>query len=268
MAKREEVEQELVIDWRHICLSLLRKSWLIAVVGAVFALVAFIYTSFFVTPKYSSSVLLYVNNKSFSIGGSSVSISAADLSASQSLIDTYSAILKTRTTMEEVAEEAGLDYSYRTLDSMVSISKIEGTEIFRVTVTSADAKEAAHIANCISRVLPLRVEDIIDGSSMRIVDSAVVNPTKVSPNITTSVIQAFTIGILLCVMLIVLLAIIDDTIRSEDHLTRTYDIPILGRIPELNPDERASGKKSGYGYGYGSYGYGSYGYGHGHGHKS
>ena len=236
MGKNENNEHELVIDWLYMLKSLVKHAWIILLVGVLFGVVAFVYTVTSVTPKYSSSVMLYVNNKSFSLGNTSVSISAADLSASQSLIDTYITILKNRTTMEEVAAKAGSSYSYGQLLSMVSTSKIEGTEVFRVTVTSHDPNEAAHIANCISEVLPERIEDIIEGSSMRIVDSAIVNTTKVSPNVTSEVIKFFFIGAFIAAAVIILLSIIDDTIRGEDYILQTYNVPILSKIPDLTFD--------------------------------
>lgn len=247
MRKNEQNETEIVIDIKHIIAVLLKFAWLIAVVGILAGTVTFAYFSNYVTPKYASSVMLYVNNKSLSVSGS-ISISAADLSASQSLIDTYMVILNNRTTMEEVIERAEVDYTPAQLKSMISSHKMEGTEIFTVTVTSHDPYEAAHIANCISEVLPHRIEDIIDGSSMRIVDSAVVNLRKVSPDISGKTMRAIIIACMGTAALVVLLSFFDDTIRDESFLTENYDLPILSRIPDLKAS--ASHSKRGYGYYY------------------
>ncbi len=252
-------EQEIIIDWKYLLKSLLKRAWIIILAGVIFGVSALVYTAGFVTPKYSSSVMLYVNNKSFSLG-SSVSISAADLSASQSLIDTYIGILKTRTTLEEVADKSGLDYSYGEISAMLSTGKVEGTELFRVTVTAEDPTVAAQIANTISEVLPERIEDIIDGSSMRIVDSAIVNKGKVSPDITGNVIKLFIIGCILAAAAVVALTMLDDTIRAEDYLLQTYDVPILSKIPDLTAGDSGSGYKYKYKYAYHYGGYGKQAY--------
>ncbi|MBO5879550.1 MAG: hypothetical protein J6Q68_03255 [Clostridia bacterium] len=259
MAKKREGEQEIIIDWRHLLIALLKKSWLILLTGVLCAIMMIAYTMFFVTPKYASSVMLYVNNKSLHLGNVDFSISASDLSASQSLIDTYIVILRNRTTMEEVAEEAGVDYHYSKLLGMISTSKVEGTEVFKVTVTSEDPHEAAHIANCIANILPARIADIIDGSSMKVVDSAIVNSSKVSPDITGEGIKAFAIGCVVMTLIVAFFAIIDDTIRSEDYVTQTYDLPILAVIPDFDNKGRSGYYKRGYYYKrsyYKSYGYG------------
>ena len=148
--------------------------------------------------------------------------------------------------MEEVIERSDIDYTPDQLRGMISSKKLEGTEIFTVTVTADDPYEAAHIANSISEVLPHRVEDIIDGSSMRIVDSAVVQPGKISPNITQKTAIGFVFGCALAAALIVLITMFDDTIRDEDYLSDNYPLPILSCIPDLNGT--ASNDKYKYGY--------------------
>ena len=224
MLKKEKEERELTIDWRHLSLSLLRKAWLIVITGILFGMFSIFYNSFFVAPKYSSSVLLYVNNKSLSLGQIDVSMSASDLSASQSLIDTYIVILNSRETLEEVAELAGVEYSYEQIKGMVTTAKKEGTEIFEVIVTTEDPYEAQHIAACISEILPDRIEEIIDGSSMRIVDEAVVNTSKVAPSITRSAIKAFAIGVLIMILAVSVWAIVDPlraTVQNLKSVGRT-----------------------------------------------
>lgn len=249
MSKNEGNDVELVVDTRALLLALLKRAWLILIVGVICGVAALVYTVFAVTPKYSSRVMLYVNNTT-EIGN--VSISAADLSASQSLIDTYIVILKNRTTMQGVAQklqeepkyETKQQYTWGQLLSMISTGEYEGTEVFYVTVTCDDPDDAAKIANALSEVLRERIADVIDGSSMRVVDSAIPNATKVSPNVTSSVLVAFLIGCAAVALVIVIYVIFDDTIRTEEHLTSTYDIPILARIPDLNADP----SKARYGY--------------------
>ena len=103
-----------------------------------------------------------------------------------------------------------------------------------MTVTCEDAEHASILANVISEVLRERIEDIIDGSSMRIVDSAVPNSSKVSPNVSGNVLVAFLVGCAVVALAVILYVIFDDTIRTEEHITGNYDIPILARVPDLD----------------------------------
>ncbi len=247
----ERNTQEFVIDIKTLARVLWRRAWIILLVGALVATAVFVYTSYFVTPKYSARVMLYVNNRNTVDGDGN--ISASDLSAAQSLVDTYIGILKTRTTMEKVAEKSALAYAPAQLMSMTSASEVEGTELFTVTVTCTSAAEAAVIANSIADVLPARVESTIEGSSMRVVDYAEVNNTKVSPNITSSTVIGALLGCFAAAALFVVLAVLDDTVRDDDYLTNTYGVPVLSRIPSLSFDEEDGRRYGNYGY---SYGYG------------
>lgn len=241
MYKKDRKQQEYYyIDLIHIFRTLWRKAWAILAIGVLSGVITLVGTLFLVTPKYSSAVMLYVNNRSLSLGSTSVSISASEISAAQSLVDTYIVILKNRTTMSEVAERCGVDRTYGELMEMVEAKPITGTEVFKVTVTSDDPNEAALIANCIADVLPERIEDIIEGSSMRIVDSAVVNESKVSPNVTKNTSVATVLGCFFAAILFAVIALFDDTVQGEEYISRSYDIPILAKVPYISSEKRSA----------------------------
>ena len=111
---------EMEIDIQRLIAALLNKAWLIGIVSVLCALLMFAGTFFFVTPKYQSAAMFYVNNNSFSLGETSLSISSADISASRGLVKSYIVILETRQTLNEVIDYAGVDLTYGQLRSMLS----------------------------------------------------------------------------------------------------------------------------------------------------
>ncbi len=230
-----------VIDLMHIFTQLLRKLWLVVLAGIVGASVGFCVSSFGIAPKYSSQVMLYVNNSSISLGSTSFSISASEITAAKSLVNTYAEILKTRTTLEKVAEKAHTEkkYTYEQLASMINASPVGETEIIRVKVTCGNPLEAAEIANTIAEVLPERISEIIDGSSMEVVDYAVPKLTKVSPSITNYTTMGFAIGAVLAVFVIVLFVVLDNTVQDDEYVIQNYGYPILAKIPDLLDSEAA-----------------------------
>ena len=234
MEKQNNTVMELyTIDILHVARYLLKKMWVIALSALAVGLVSFLFFAFLVAPKYSSSIMLYVNNSSFSLGNTSFSISSSEITAAQSLVKTYGEILNNRTTLERVIEKTNVDYDYETLSKMVKSSLSNNTEIMKVTVTSEDPYEAAKIANCIAEVLPIRISEIIDGASMEVVDAAVPNKNKVSPSITKNTVIGALIGAVLACMFLALNAILDDTIHNEEYVINTYNYPILAKIPNL-----------------------------------
>lgn len=236
------------IDIVHILKCLWKRAWLIALVSILTAAIAFSYAFFFVPPKYSSAVKLYVNNTSVSLGNSKISITPSEISAAQSLIKTYIAILKSRSTLEAVIERADVDYTVRQLYSMITAGSVNDTEIMLVTVTTTNPEIACKIANVIAKVLPIRISEIIDGSSMEVVDSAVSNKAKVSPNFTKYAFAGFALGFIMMIGIIIIIDSLDDTIHDDDYILNQYGCPVLGKVQNLN---LSSSKSYKYNYYYG-----------------
>ena len=227
-----------LIQWLK---ALWRKAWAIVLAAAIGGGAAFSVAAFMVTPLYETEALMYVNNSSFSVGSTSFSISNSELSAAQNLVDTYIIILKSRTTLNAVIEEAGLDYSYSQLKSMLHAEAVNGTEVFSVRVTSSNPAEAELIANTITHVLPDAIADVVDGSSVRIVDYAVIPSTKSSPSVTLYTAVGLLIGVALMCLIITIQEMTDNLIHSEDYLLETYELPVLAVVPDL-----VNSKSSGY----------------------
>jgi capsular polysaccharide biosynthesis protein len=233
------------IDLAHIVKTLLHRAWMIALSGFLAAVIGFVISAFIITPTYSSSVMLYVNNSSFSLGNTNFSITSSEITAAQNLVRTYSEILNNRTTLERVIDKTGVPYNYKELSKMIVAAPSNDTEIMMVIVTTEDPYEAAKIANCIAEILPIRVSEIIDGASMEVVDSAIPELQKVAPSITTYTAVGLVLGVLLSIIALVIFALMDDTIHDEDYVLQNYNSPILAKIPNLI---NSGGKRYGYYY--------------------
>lgn len=221
------------IDLAHIVKTMVQKAWVIALVGFLAAAIGFSLSAFVITPTYSSSIMLYVNNSSFSLGNTSFSISSSEITAAQDLVKTYGEILNNRTTLERVIDKTGVSYTYRELSEMIVAEPSNDTEIMKVTVTTDDPYESARIANCIAEILPVRVSEIIDGASMEVVDSAIPELEKVAPSITLYTAIGLALGVLIACAGLVIAALRDDTIHDEDYVLQNYDCPILAKVPNL-----------------------------------
>ncbi len=250
MAVRKE-NDEIEID----LLALVKVLWSRALVLVLTALITgaatFAVTAFLIKPKYEATAAMYVNNSSFSFGSTSFSISSSELTASNSLVATYIFILESRTTLEDVIAAADLPYSYEQLSKMITTEAVTGTAAFNVTVESESPVEAELIANTIAKLLPDRIAEIVDGSSVRIVDYAIVPAHRSSPSFVKNTALGVLMGLFLSAAVVTVQYIVNeqtnDVITSADDLKALYpDIPVLALIPDM----RLSEKK---GYYYSSY---------------
>ena len=230
------------IDILKILEGMVRRFWVIVLCMILCGGIMFSAAAFYIAPEYESSVLIYVNNSSFSVGATSFSISASEISAAKSLVETYRVILKTRATLNDVIRLGDLLYTYDELVGMITAESVNDTEVFSVTVTARDPYEAEHIANTIARVLPDKIANIVEGSSVRIVDYAVVPSEKVSPSIRKFTLVGLLVGLLISAGTIAVIELMDDRITSESYLLENFsDIPLLSVIPDMTA-ERSGGQ--------------------------
>ena len=227
---------ELEINLRDLISVVLKRWWLILLATLLGGVILFGYASATYVPTYKSTAKMYVNNVSSDSSGNKVTTSQGDLIASKALVDTYCEILRSRRTLETVIAEAGLDYSYEQLLSMLSCGSVNETEVFYISIVSEDCIEAKEIVNTIVKVLPDKITGIIDGSSVRTVDSAD-NGVKLSSGIALKTVLGAAIALILaCAFFFVYDVIINDTLQSDEWLTDIYDeeIPLLAVIPDVN----------------------------------
>lgn len=227
--------EEMEIDLLRLLQALWRKAWAIILAAVIFGAGSLGFTAMFVTPLYKAEALMYVNSSNISLGGAKVSISQAELSAAQTLVDTYIVIMNTRTTLEEVISQSGIPYTYEEIieSEMIQAAAVNGTEIFKIEVTSPDPQEAELIANTIAQVLPEKIASIVEGSSARIVDYAVVPVEQDSPSLVKNTLIGAVLGFVLACGVVVVLELMDEQIHDSDYLQQTYDIPVLAVIPDL-----------------------------------
>lgn len=232
----------LVIDFGRLLNALISNVWRIGIVVLLCGMLAMLGSTLLLTPMYSASVSFYVNNK-YDVGNNSnnqnTSLSSGDIVTSKNLVNTYIVVLKTRDTLLDVIDYADLDRSYSELSGMISAASVDGTEIFRVTVSSEDPKEAEVIANAIAHVVPDRIGSIIKGSSAEVVDHAVVPNSPYSPNHTKNTLLGLLIGFVASALVVILIEIFDVTIRNEDDIKNYCRYPVLASVPDmLNVSEK------------------------------
>ena len=240
MEKTQQVnvnDGEVEIDLLELAKALWHRAWVIALATVVAGAAALATAFFLVTPLYKSSAMMYVNNSSISVGSTQVDLS--DLTAAQSLVDTYVVILQTRGTLEQVIEQTGVPYDYEELSEMIEAEPVNSTEVFEITVTSPDPQEAELIANTIAQLLPVRIADIVEGSSVKIVDYAIVPSEKDSPSLARWTLIGLVLGFVVSCAVICFLKVFDQQIRSEDYVRDTFHLPLLAAVPDLSAKDRA-----------------------------
>ena len=245
------MEKTKEINIQELLYAILNKIWLVIIAALVGGIGMFVVTENFITPMYSSSITMYVNNSSKVHGEDLITaITSSDLATSERLVATYVSILRSNTVMEKVSEEVfqntGVRVSAGKIKSTMTAAAINETEVFTVRISYHDPQMAATLANAIATVAPAEIAEIVEGSSTKVVDYAKVPTAPYEPNTSTNTFLGFAAGMMLAVALIVIGELLDGRVRGEEDLAQLSSAPVLGVIPDFEMEN-----EKGYGYGYG-----------------
>ena len=229
------VSEERVLDLHRVFRVLLKRAWIIIAVAVVSGLAAFFYTSWFVTPIYRASFSAYVNNRMVSEG--EIKTSSSDMSASMDLLYVYQDIITSRSVLLEAVRYCD-STDFGEVERLVQCSVSSNAPILRVYVESVDPVLAYQLACAIEKVAPDHVKAVVDGSSMRTIDSPRVSTNPVSPNISESTTYAVLLGLIVSILAVVVSDMIHDKVQSPEELEARYDLPVIGRIPDMHMPEK------------------------------
>ena len=229
-------DDEIEIDLRELFFALKKRILILVAALAAGAVLAGAYTKLLVTPIYSATSTMLVLTKETTLS------SLADLQIGSQLTQDYSMLITSRTVLQDVIDNLGLDMDYKTLESNISINNPEDTRILEITVTDSDPEMAKNIVDELSQVSSEFIGDQMEVVPPKIVEEGEVPETQTSPSMRRNVMMGALAGLVLAAGVIVVLTVMDDTIKSEDDIGRYLGIPTLATVPDRK--DYISGKPS------------------------
>ena len=223
-------EDVLEINLIPLLLHLLKKIWIILLVALVCGALAFSATKLFIKPTYRCGFTAYVNNKLAT--KDSDLLTASDVNAAKEIVKTYANILKSNTVLASADEAFDIKYSVEELKRMIETEIQSETEIIQVSVVAKSPEDAYAIASAIASTSPKIMADIVEGSSMKIVEYPQVPKSIYQPSYVKYAALGFLGGFLLAVAFFAIRYIRDDTITDESELENRLNATVLGVIPD------------------------------------
>ena len=202
---------------------LLGKIHLILIAGLIGAVIAWIWVSGMVTPVYQATSKIY-------IAGSDTTISLSDLQLGSTLATDYQEVFRIWHVHEMVDERLGLDYSYSKLQGMVSVSNPKNSHLLYINVRSSDPEEAKLLADTYAEVVQDYIANKMELRKPQILEKARTPWSPVYPKVRETVFKGFLAGALGMLVLLALIFLLDDRIRSADDITRAAGLPTFGVV--------------------------------------
>lgn len=241
-------------DIRTMLLLLLHKLWFIISALLISGSATCLISKYVLTPQYSSYTTVYVNNR----GEEDVNTRDAknhkanlnDLQASQTLLNTYIAVLQSDSVMEKIkiklqnsctAEELLQAFNVSQIKDddikkSFSMAAVDNTEVLKITATTGSPEISAKICNIIAEIAPDFLTRIVGAGSVEIIDLAQVNSIPSSPKILKNTFIGMICGMIVAIFIIFLVDSCDNKIKDPKSLSKKYNKAILSRVQNWQID--------------------------------
>lgn len=240
--KNTEVDNEVQIDLLEVFFYVWERIWVVILCALMCGAAGYICSNYFMTEYYESTTTIWV------MGGSSEtssSISYSDIQANTQMANDYIQIITSRTVLEKVIAQQGLDVTVADLKSRISATKKTDTRMIDITVTDTDPLRAQAIANTVYEVAAERIVEVIklDNIAVTRVDEASLPAGPSSPSVKKYTLLGTLAGAFVSIILIIILFMLDDTIKTDEDVEKYLGISPLASIPQM--DESGKEKKNG-----------------------
>lgn len=230
---------EIEIDLWALFAAIRDKIVIIIMAAMTGAFLAYLGTALLITPTYDSTTKIYVLNKQ---DNNTTSITYSDLQSSTQLTKDYMELVKTRPVLEEVIYNLGLEnITYKDLANQISVSNATDGRIISITATDKNPKQAKAIADEVRNCVADQIMKVMDVEAVNVVEEGNLPIEKARPGNMKNAAMGGILGLLLAAGIVVILAIMDDRIKTAEDVEHFLGMSVLGTIPL---EERAQKKKS------------------------
>ena len=224
------MEQEYeTIDLKEIFYIIKNNLITIIAVTIVFALIGALITAFLLTPQYEATATMIVNTRQ----DQTATITNDQITSAKNLVSTYSIIVKSDTVLNKVIKNLKLSITYETMKEKVTVSAVDATQVMQIAVQDADPALAKSIVSEIIKVAPDIIKDMVEAGSVKVISEARVGENPVSPSLKKNVAIAGLLGFVLCVGIVLLKEMLNNTFKTDEDITKHLGLVVLGVIPEV-----------------------------------
>jgi capsular polysaccharide biosynthesis protein len=222
-----EANKEININLKEIVGVLLRKAWIIVLAGVLLAAVAYFVSTYSITPMYQSTTKIYVMSKQ----DSSTSVTYSDLQTSSQLTNDYMTLITSRPVTEKVIQELGLDMKHNELVDMITVNNPSNTRVLNITVEYSDPYLAKEIADAVREASSIHISNVMDIKEVNIVEEANLPEDPISPSVKRNTVLGGILGVLIAGAIILVITMLDDTIKTPEDIERYLGVSVLSSIP-------------------------------------
>ncbi|GER67968.1 capsular polysaccharide biosynthesis protein [Weizmannia acidilactici] len=232
---------EETISLKELMQVLRKRLSMIALVTLGAMIVTAVVTYFVITPVYESSTQILVNKAS---DDQSMYTTNA-VQTNVQLVNTYNVIIKSPAILDKVIDELNLKMTSDELNSKITVSSEQNSQVFTLTVRDTNPYMAAKIANKIGNVFKSEIKKIMKVDNVTIISKAQVAEKPVQPKPLLNIAIALVVGLMIGIGIAFLLEYLDNTIKDEQDIEQILELPVLGVIGQIDDQELNTATRAG-----------------------
>ena len=224
---------EIEIDLGEVFMLMWHNLWLILLCAAIAAAGAFCVSKFAITPMYESTTKVYIIDKK----DNNSALTYSDMQLASQLTKDYAQLIKSRSVLDQVINNLELEDTYGTLNNRVAVTTPTDSRILAITVTDPSPLQAQVIADEIRTVASDQITEVMNIDAVNTVDYADLPKVPASPSIKKWTALGFLVGAFLCVAVLLIRFLLDDTVKTSEDVERFLGMSTLAMIPLIDEQE-------------------------------
>ncbi|PNZ03221.1 capsule biosynthesis protein CapA [Staphylococcus equorum subsp. linens] len=195
----------------------------------VFLVLSLVITFVFMTPKYSSSTQVLVNQKE-----TDNQMMSQEIQSNLQLVNTYSEIIKSPRILDKVSKNLKGKYSSKEISGMLTVNNQAESQILNIAVENESREAATKVANEIANVFSKDVSKIMNVDNVSILSKADTNGNQISPQPLVNSVVGIFLGLIVALIIIFSKEMLDKRIKTEEDVAEILDLPVLGTIQDFS----------------------------------
>ena len=171
------------------------------------------------------------------------SITTSDLTLNSKLVNNYRDIAVSESVLSKVIQNLNLDITTEELKEMTSVTVKTDTEILNLTVEYTDPELACSIAKEIANVFIESVNNYYKLDNLNVLDEAKVSATPSNVHLAKNIIIFAFVGGILVAGYILLINMLDTTVKSDSDIEKALGVPVLASIVLTNENAKKNVQK-------------------------
>lgn len=211
--------EEQLINIEEVIRVFRKRKKLIATITLGFTLFSAIVSYFVIKPKYEANTKIFIGKEAT---GENQNYSQSDVVMYQTLMKTYSEVIKTNDLILKAAEDANIDLKADEILDRLTIITIADTQILEIRFESVNPKESRDLIEGITKEFIEISKELYPNANIRILQKVTLPETPISPNKIINTQIGFLLGLMGSISFSFILEFLE-TMKIKEELDRQAD---------------------------------------------